>query len=380
VGESYKGLMTEKSIPIILLVSERSGSNLLRTLLGNHRLISSSVAPHFMSEFYSHRHYYRDLRNANNFQALCQDMIELANHPYHDWNLAYIQDEHGGSSFVDAFNSVYSAKAREEGKVHYCSKGINTFKYIDILGSGLTGVKFIHLVRDPRDHVASWLKRPIRLLSAYDAALKWKDEQASYVDAVSTRNIDSMSIQYEDLILDTKSTILKVFDHLGLDAENACFGTEGTEGDLDWNTYWENLSKPVMKENAKKYKTELSVTDINIIEAITRPEMDWFGYGLETKADWKLNRNSFKYVVEQRKTNKVKADSRVDESLRRLQEKWNFINSLLQDRSAVWQGQYERFDSDPTASLPLLKSPFRSRLKYFLFALFGESLTNKFLD
>lgn len=52
-----------KPFGIILLASERSGSNLLRTLLGNHSDISAPVAPHLIKMFYPIKHYFSDLHN-----------------------------------------------------------------------------------------------------------------------------------------------------------------------------------------------------------------------------------------------------------------------------------------------------------------------------
>lgn len=46
---------------IILLASERSGSNLFRTLLGNHSNISSPIVPHLITIFYPIKHYYLNL-------------------------------------------------------------------------------------------------------------------------------------------------------------------------------------------------------------------------------------------------------------------------------------------------------------------------------
>jgi len=50
-----------KSFGIILLASERSGSNLLRILLGNHSNILAPIAPHLMNIFYPIKHYYCNL-------------------------------------------------------------------------------------------------------------------------------------------------------------------------------------------------------------------------------------------------------------------------------------------------------------------------------
>ena len=54
---------------IMILASERSGTNLLRTLLGNHNDISAPVAPHFFDAFKETIHLYGDL-NINKLAVL----------------------------------------------------------------------------------------------------------------------------------------------------------------------------------------------------------------------------------------------------------------------------------------------------------------------
>ena len=59
-----------KSFGIILLASERSGSNLLRILLGNHSNIFAPIAPHLIKIFYPVKHYYCNLIRKNNNKNL----------------------------------------------------------------------------------------------------------------------------------------------------------------------------------------------------------------------------------------------------------------------------------------------------------------------
>lgn len=65
---------------IIILASERSGTNLLRTLLGNHKHICAPVAPHFFDAFRPNIHLYGDLNKATNAEKLLDHMIRLSNH------------------------------------------------------------------------------------------------------------------------------------------------------------------------------------------------------------------------------------------------------------------------------------------------------------
>jgi hypothetical protein len=365
------------NIPIILLVSERSGSNLLRTLIGNHKEICAPVSPHLMAEFYAHRRYYGDLRIAENCCKILQDMIDIANHPYHNWKLKITAPQIAGSvtSVVTAVDRLYREKARQEGKKHYCSKGIDAFTFIDPFRTELDNVKFIHLVRDPRDHVASWMKRPINLLTPYDTILKWKAEQQTYIDAVTTRGLKSISIRYEDLIEDTPSAMTRVLTYIGVDIDPNCFKTDEGNEEARRNPYWENLSKPVMKNNKQKYKKELSDEDILIIESIAKNEMAFFGYSPTTKCDWTPAEDYSNRLVLLRRSRRSALSKSTEDKMPELQDKWEQIERIRKRRMEDW------VNFNPDFNISKLRkqkgSQIRNRMKHLSYALLGSRLTTK---
>lgn len=367
------------TLPIILLVSERSGSNLLRTLLGNHPEIAAPVAPHLVHEFYPNRRFYGNLNSKENYALLVADMIRLANHPYHDWQLDDKNLQLQGRSFMDAFYEVYRMKALADGKVHFCSKGIHSFDYVDQFRASNKGFKFVHMVRDPRDHVASWMKRPIHLFTPFDAIQKWKEEQSKFIDLVQSSGLEVVSIRYEDLIEDPALEMTKVFKHLGLQADERSFETDGGKSDLDWNPYWKNLSKPIDKGNKKKYLKELSREDIEIIETIAYQEMRYFGYELETEASWELNVSSYKKIMRQRKYARSNAVVDPKEKMDLLDSKWETVKDIIQERRNGWKEYAPKVNISQESTNKLLTHPLRRRIKFFLCAILGEDTVNRLI-
>ena len=372
-----------KQFGIVLLVSERSGSNLLRSLLGNHSTIVAPVAPHFLAEFYPFKHYYKDLTQISNIRKLFDDMVALANHPYHNWNLQIEWNEqeiqtHNINSVIKMMDYIYKKKAVIEGKTNYCSKGIHSFQFIDQIRAEQPTMKFIHLVRDPRDHVASWLRRPIHLFTAYDAVLKWQEEQKVFIDAVRFKGLDCISICYEDLIQNPESTVGNVLQFLELPIEDACFQTDsGKNKEAEWNPYWQNLKKPIIKNNKQKYKTELNKEDILIIETISQIEMKFFNYSFETDCDWRPDESFHLTLERQRNGRKNNDDEFLKKSMPKLQSKQELVQSIRKKRFNEWH------KNAPTKQFiikPKRKNVDNSRLKknllYFAYALFGESITN----
>ena len=366
-------------IPIILLVSERSGSNLLRSLLGNHHNICAPVAPHLMAEFYNIRQYYGDLKQRGNAKMIFGDMVALANHPYHDWQLEIELDsviENGlVSSVVSSFYTVYKLKAQQENKLHFCSKGIHSFDFIDPFRAELENVKFIHLVRDPRDHVASWMKRPINLLTPYDAIIKWKSEQAEFIDAFNTRGLQCLSIRYEDLVENTSKIMASVLEYLDVEVDQNCFQTDTTQKSLDWNPYWQNLSKPVIKDNTQKFKKELLDEDILLIETIAKNEMEFFGYAPISSGNWVPSVSFYQNLERQRKAKKESIKPR--ENMHKLDDKLKLMQEIRDVRRKQWgkedlMGKHIHQECDTSGS-----HFFRNRLKHLSYAFLGSRLTQK---
>lgn len=359
---------------IILLVSERSGSNLLRTLIGNHSEISAPVSPHLISEFYPIRKYYSDLRDDENKKELIKDMLDICNHPYHDWKLQLSANLSSVRSVIKAFDLLYSQKSQQEGKIHYCSKGIHSFEYIDALRSEIPNVKFVHMVRDPRDHVASWLKRPINYFTAFDAIWKWKKEQSQVIDAITSRGLDCISIRYEDLVSNPVEEMTNILKYLDVKVEESCFNTDSKNEESKRNPYWENLSKPIMKENFKKYLKALSEEDIQIIESIAKPEMEFFNYELESDGRWSAS-PKFHKALEAKRRNARKS-SAIEKELPALLDKWRLIREIRQNRKERYLQKGNRI-SEIERDFSESNNWLIDRLRYISYALFGKSLTSK---
>lgn len=278
--------------PIFLVGSERSGSNLLRSLIGNHSMVEAPVAPHFFDVWNGMLKHYGDLRRKDNMAFLIEDMLEYANHPFNDWGLkvdvrALVQ-QHGPTSFWDAFDLLYRSKAEMHAASVYACKGNHIFNYAFQVKAKWPDSKFIYLYRDPRDHCASWKKKPMHLKTVWDSIEKWEREQRRCLELVTKHGIEMFFMSYEDLIAETPTVMTRALNFCGLPVEEACFQT-----DRDKNAdaasrfvYWENIDKPIIRNNAKKYKKDLTPSEVELIETKAGAVMDVLGYSCETSRRW----------------------------------------------------------------------------------------------
>ena len=321
-----------KKNAIILLSSERSGSNLLRTLLGNHANISAPVAPHLIKIFYPIRHYYMDLFHESNNLMLFNDMIQVVNHPFSNWKLKleYNFEEIkslGVTSIIRMMDYIYKKQAEQNQKEYYFSKGINTFRYINDIKENISGVQFIHLVRDPRDVVASCMKREGFSKSSYDALLHWKKQQKLFFTA-KQQGLKCISIKYEDLILDTEKVVNSILSELELPFDSNCYETSSQNKESSRSPYWKNLSQPIMNNNTNKFTKNLSEEDVLMIETIAKSEMKEYNYSAITNQDWKLNKSNVNFINNQRKEIALNSDTSISENMKTISSKKDLVNEI----------------------------------------------------
>lgn len=318
---------------IMILASERSGTNLLRVLLGNHRDISAPVAAHFFDAFKDHIDLYGDLSKPDHARKLVDHMIQLANHKYHDWGLKATADalveNYQVSSFEGAFDALHAEKAKTEGKSHYACKDNHLFKYTQYLNS-LEQVKYLYLYRDPRDHVASWLRTPLFMHTPSDITRRWVREQAR-IDALKTNGLAVHAIKYEDLIASPVEVMSAALDFIGVEQDENCYSTQAENKESQRNEFWKNLSKPIMKNNAKKYLKSLSSRDILIVESLAKQPMQNLGYAFDTKANWKPYTGHSLELKWKRAMSKRKHRDLFNNKMADMQDKFDLINSFRKE-------------------------------------------------
>lgn len=279
--------------------SERSGSNLLRTLLANHSQVCGPKAPHLLKTFAELIPYYEDLSRKENGRVLFDDMLRVVNHPLHDWEFEgrfdALYERYQPASFLDYFNLMYAEHARRADARHIVCKENEIFNYAIPLARYFGDERFTYLYRDPRDCVASWMNVPLGFQNPPSAARNWENEQQTCTRLRFTYRFPTTTVQYESLIQDPRSVMTRTLNALGLKPEPACFSTQGVPDELDedrptteeeWNEYWKNLDRPIMSSNSKKYRNEFDFETLRQIETITKESLVRLGYTLDTLADW----------------------------------------------------------------------------------------------
>lgn len=277
----------KKSI-FFIFGSGRCGTTLLRALLVSHPEICIPGETHFYNQYKKLQFIkYGPMRPASYLKLV--EKFPSWGHVKNenlDWQLFRQLASNSTPSWDSLFIAYLTAYRLSLGKQIVGEKTPGHFKNINYLANNFPESKFIHIIRDPRAVVASYLKHTFYQdcfgSNVARAAQKWVDA-AKFHDKIlnDSRSLEDryLMLKYEDLVEDPESVIHTTLRHI--DADPAQFTMAAYYGlDLDGvnRTNHANIGKPISSTFNNKWKDELSPQQIAIVETICQPYLEKLGY------------------------------------------------------------------------------------------------------
>ena len=190
--------------PIFVIGSPRSGTTLLRLILDAHPHISCGEETHFL----------RDLEAIVGRHWNLVSTYGLG----HDWWLARIRG---------LYTDFQAAVLARSGKRRWAEKDPTYTLHLDFIEELFPDARFVHLVRDGHDVVASFRDRWGYVSAARAARSEW----ARYVEAASSlgRRLPSsrfLELRYERLVADSETEARRLFAFLGEPWDPAVLGID----------------------------------------------------------------------------------------------------------------------------------------------------------
>jgi len=286
---------------VLIMSSERSGSNLLRKMLGSHSAISAPVPPHLWSHLTALLPFYGSLAEDANFEALARAAISMTNVPNshlawgYDLELAAVLPKIRVRNLTGLIGALYEDYAQREGASVWVSKENNLFDHAYQIRDVYPEARFIYLCRDGRDYAVSVKNVPSHDQHVYFIAQEWRAEQmkcAQVYQELVTRGA-ALLVRYEDLIENPEMILRDVCAFIGVDFENKMLNfhaEEQTQKEAGMTQYWKNISRPVMRDNKAKFLNELTPDEIALFESIAGDALRLLGYPLVGQATVKPGR------------------------------------------------------------------------------------------
>ena len=278
-------------VPIFMIGTQRSGSNLLRLMLNQLTEIASPHPPHIFERMHPLLDKYGDLNNDRNFAQLVDDvckLIELNPVEWQDVNLdrkEIISRCSNNRSLAAVYGSVYDIYAETHNAKTWCCKSLVNIHYIDLIEQHFERPKYIYLFRDGRDVALSFQKAVVGEKHIYNIAKDWTHTQEKAIELMEHIDPDRVfRISYEHLTRNTREVAKSLCKFLGVKYTESMmdfYKTAEARNAASSSKLWGNVTSPVMSNNSGKYKTEMSEDDIRIFESVAGHVLDKLGYKRE---------------------------------------------------------------------------------------------------
>lgn len=146
--------------PVFIVGSPRSGTNLLRNLLNRHPSLAICHETRFYGYVYKRRYAFGNLRDPKNRRRLVEQYLSTERIGRLGLDLERLGDRllREADSYRALFTCILECYAESNGKLRLGEKTPHHALFTETLSDWYPGAKIIHLLRDPRDAVAS-LKR-----------------------------------------------------------------------------------------------------------------------------------------------------------------------------------------------------------------------------
>lgn len=277
--------MPQLDAPIVLFCSERSGSNMIAKIFDAHPQVCAPGDSHMfavMSEC--------ACRYAHGSDDLRRAVLDLFEAKVGQWAIdARTSGDRAAllSGLMRAgamAAALYAAEARAAGKPHVLIKENSSFRYLAMLMAQSRSPRILFMTRDPRDMAVSWTNGPVMRGGVLRATDRWCHDQQGSLETIAQLGPETpvATLRYEDVLSDPEGTLRRACHDLDLpfseDMLRFSERSSSARADAGRSSMWSNLDKPILSNNAQKFRRELDDDQIAYVEAATAPWMAALGY------------------------------------------------------------------------------------------------------
>lgn len=275
-------------MPIFMIGTQRSGSNLLRLMLNELPGVAAPHPPHILQRLAPLVPGYGDLGRDDNFMLLVDDvcrLIELNPVPWErvTLNRADILGRCRERSLVAVFGAAYDVLAEAWGARTWCCKSLANIAYLDEIERYFgDDAKYIYLYRDGRDVACSFRKAVVGEKHFYHIAREWAAAQRRAL--AHRRRVPAprfFSLSYEDLIGKPEEAAKRICRFLDVPFDRSMleyYQSEEAKHAAQQSNLWANVVRPIMSDNSLKFLSEATDEDVRIFESVAGEVLDELGY------------------------------------------------------------------------------------------------------
>jgi hypothetical protein len=306
IDEKPTGGQLSDTQPVFIIATERSGTNLVRSILNAH---PSITAPHPFESSFPAGTTVPELLDPAKRRRLVRDIMVGKYYSHHTFTeplsvegIANRLARDDDLSFCHLQEAFYSEHADTVGSDTWVSKSPYLFHVFDEITAYYGNPKFVYLVRDARDVVLSNLNSRPGPFHPYFAAEMWRDEQEVRIDFFEDNEDATHLLQYESLLQNPKSVISDLCGFLDVefyDETLEYYKSDEAKHAAKRSASFENLASPIKTDNYEKYRDQMTDEQVKIVEKVARDQLRYFDYDL-VFSDAELDRFEFDHDRYQR--------------------------------------------------------------------------------
>ncbi|MBK1687099.1 sulfotransferase family protein [Rubrivivax gelatinosus] len=274
---------------IFMVGTQRSGSNLLRLMLNQAPSLAAPHPPHVLERFAPLLSLYGDLQNDSAFETLVDDVARLVETNPVPWPVsldrADLRHRCRERSLVAVFGAVMDRMAEAAGKPDWVCKSLANVHFLPEIERYFgADARYLYLYRDGRDVCLSFMKAVVGEKTAFHVARQWHAEQQLALDC--GRRVPAerfLALSYESLTTEPEPSLRRLCAWLGIEFHASMLdyhGSEEADRTAASGRMWENVRKPVIAGNSRKWLAEMRTDDIVDFESVAGASLTDLGYEL----------------------------------------------------------------------------------------------------
>lgn len=307
--------------PVLMIPLRRCGSHALRLRLNNSEEFFSPYPLHIV-DFLPLLPRYGDLANDDAYFRLVVDIIGLQSASMVKWKDIVFDP-------VEIFEAIRQQKRSvhkilwelllRAGERHHATvvmdKSLDSVRYAEELFDLFPDMLLLNVVRDPRAQVASMNRAIIHDYDSTLNALIWLDAHQVARSLIARYPDKVLTIRFEDFLSNQEAVLKKICQFFGIaflpEMLDISLSNEAQQIS-QMSALWESNCFPPVMANKDKFKQQLSLAEIEVIETLTKEMMVLYGYELMTAANADIPNQSLIHARE----NSTLARTKAWESLR----------------------------------------------------------------
>ncbi|MCU6434887.1 sulfotransferase [Undibacterium sp. Jales W-56] len=344
-------LLAFRPKPVLMIPLRRCGSHALRLRLNNSKEFYSPYPLHIV-DFIPLVPRYGDLSDDRAYFQLIVDVIGLQSASMVKWKNIVFDPVEIFEALRNQKRSVHKILWElllRAGEQHQATvvmdKSLDSVHYAEELFELFPDMLLLNVVRDPRAQVASMNRAIIHDYDSALNALSWLEAHQVARSLISDYPEKVLTIRYEDFLSNQESVLKSICHFFGIAflPEMLDIGQSNEAQKISrLSALWESNCFPPVMANIDKFKQQLTIDEIKIIETLTKDFMKLYGYELMTDANLDISNHSWMQARENsakakdQAWNTLKNDNYKDYVLRRFRVDYlSGLSNRLPDHSTT---------------------------------------------